>query len=196
MSAYQAFAACLRAGRGRLLAALTLRIGDLGRAEDALQEAAASALIRWGRAGVPQSPGGWLMRVALRKESDRLRRAGRQSRNAAAMAALAQAEVDETDPEAIPDARLRLIFTCCHPPLEAKTRVALMECGALTVAGQEIEALAADLAPYQPFHAARAEWLARAGRREEAVLAFGQALIGATPAEAGFLRARGAELSQ
>ena len=125
MSAELALAACLRGGRGRLLAALTLRIGDLGRAEDALQEAAASALVHWARAGVPQSPGGWLMRVALRKEIDRLRRAGRQARDAAAMAALARAEAEETDPEAIPDARLRLIFTCCHPALEVKTRVAL-----------------------------------------------------------------------
>lgn len=125
MNADLALAACLRGGRGRLLAALTLRIGDLGRAEDALQEAAASALVHWARAGVPQSPEGWLMRVSLRKEIDRLRRVQRQARDAAAMAALARAEADETPPEAIPDERLRLIFTCCHPALEAKTRVAL-----------------------------------------------------------------------
>lgn len=109
--------------RGRLLAALTVRLGDLQLAEDALQEAAISAMVHWGRAGLPASPQGWLIRVAGRKALDRLRAEGRSERRAAALAQLAPLEADE--PEAIPDERLRLIFTCCHPALEDKSRVAL-----------------------------------------------------------------------
>ena len=60
----------MRADRGRLLAALIARTGDFQRAEDALQEAAASALVHWGRAGVPANPTGWLLRAALRKAID------------------------------------------------------------------------------------------------------------------------------
>lgn len=115
----------LREDRGRCLAILTARIGDLGQAEEALQEAAASALVHWGRAGLPDAPRAWLLRVALRKEIDRLRKANRQSRHAAAIAALADEEAMAPDPESIPDDRLRLIFACCHPALEEKTRVAL-----------------------------------------------------------------------
>lgn len=119
----------LRADRGRLLAALIARTGDFQRAEDALQEAAASALIHWGRSGLPARPEGWLLRVALRKAIDGYRRARRAEDQAAAMALLAEEEAkvaDALDEGAeIPDERLRLIFTCCHPALEAKTQVAL-----------------------------------------------------------------------
>ena len=58
----------LRQERGRLLAALVARTRDFQRAEDALQEAAASALLHWGRTGVPDRPEAWLLRVALRKD--------------------------------------------------------------------------------------------------------------------------------
>lgn len=111
--------------RGRLLAALISRIGDFQRAEDALQEAAASALVHWGRAGVPASPTGWLLRAGLRKAIDGYRRDSTLSRHRDAIAVLAEEEAAEPDPQTIPDDRLRLIFTCCHPALEEKTRVAL-----------------------------------------------------------------------
>ena len=115
----------MQADRGRCLAALVARTGDFQRAEDALQEAAASALVHWGRAGVPASPTGWLLRAALRKAIDGYRRDASAQRHRAAMEALAVEEAAAPDPEAIPDDRLRLIFTCCHPALEEKTRIAL-----------------------------------------------------------------------
>lgn len=125
MTPSQAQTACLAADRGRLLAALAARIGDLSRAEDALQEACASALVHLGRVGVPHSPQGWLLRVGLRKVIDRLRQSARSVRQTADLALLAREEAEEVDPDHIPDDRLRLIFTCCHPALEPKTRVAL-----------------------------------------------------------------------
>jgi len=120
----RAVEAVLRENRGRLLAALIARFRDFQLAEDALQEAAASALVHWGRAGLPQSPQGWLLKVAGTKAIDRLRRARREGDKAAAAALLSGDEAEE-DPEMIPDHRLRLIFTCCHPALDQKSRVAL-----------------------------------------------------------------------
>lgn len=111
--------------RGRLLAALIARTGDFQRAEDALQEAAASALVHWGRAGVPASPTGWLLRAALRKTIDGYRRDTTLARHRDAIAVLAEEEAADPDPQTIPDDRLRLIFTCCHPALEEKSRIAL-----------------------------------------------------------------------
>lgn len=113
----------LRADRGRLLAILAANLRDLSLAEDALQEAAVSALSHWGRTGTPASPQGWLLTVARRKALDRLRAARRDTGKAEALAQLIVRE--EADPEDIPDERLRLIFVCCHPALELKSRVAL-----------------------------------------------------------------------
>jgi predicted RNA polymerase sigma factor len=115
----------MRQDRGRLLAALIARLRDFRRAEDALQEAAASALVHWGRAGVPASPQGWLLRAALRKAIDGYRRDATLARHRDAIAVLAGEEAADPDPRTIPDDRLRLIFTCCHPALEAKSRIAL-----------------------------------------------------------------------
>lgn len=115
----------LHEDRGRLLAALISRVGDFQRAEDALQEAAASALVHWGRAGVPASPNGWLLRAALRKAIDSYRRDTTLARHRDTIATLAEEEAADPDPQTIPDDRLRLIFTCCHPALEEKSRVAL-----------------------------------------------------------------------
>ncbi|MBL9048529.1 MAG: RNA polymerase [Tabrizicola sp.] len=115
----------LRADRGRLLAALIARTGDFQRAEDALQEAAASALAHWGRSGVPDNPTAWLLRAGLRKAIDAFRRDRAASRHQAAMEVLAMEEAAEPDPQMIADERLRLIFTCCHPALEEKSRIAL-----------------------------------------------------------------------
>ncbi len=125
MSPQALLAQVLSQDRGRLLAALISRMGDFQRAEDALQEAAASALVHWGRAGVPASPTGWLLRAALRKAIDGYRRDKTLSRHRDAIAVLAEEEAAEPDPQTIPDDRLRLIFTCCHPALEEKTRIAL-----------------------------------------------------------------------
>jgi len=121
----RAVEALLRQDRGRLLAALIARLRDFQMAEDALQEAVLSALTHWGRSGIPASPQGWLLRVALRKAIDRIRAGQRDDRKSADLARLAVDEADETPPEDIPDERLRLIFTCCHPALDPKSRVAL-----------------------------------------------------------------------
>jgi RNA polymerase sigma factor (sigma-70 family) len=114
----------MRSDRGRLLAALAAGLRDISLAEEALQEAAISALAHWGRSGLPRSPQGWLLQVARRKAIDRLRGTTREAQKARALAVLIP---DEGGPqsETIPDQRLRLIFACCHPALELKSRVAL-----------------------------------------------------------------------
>ncbi len=114
----------LRADRGRILAALIARVRDFQLAEDALQDAAASALIHWTRSGAPDNPMAWLIRVAFRKAIDRLRRMQRDAAQTAALTVLARDEAEE-EAQLITDERLRLIFTCCHPALDAKSRVAL-----------------------------------------------------------------------
>ena len=114
----------MQADRGRLLSALTAQLRNLSLAEDVLQEAALSALTHWGRVGLPASPQGWLLQVARRKAIDRLRHAARTNRNQADLTLLT-AEEAAPEPEMIPDDRLRLIFTCCHPALEPKSQVAL-----------------------------------------------------------------------
>lgn len=121
----RALEAVMRNDRGRLTAALIARLRDFQLAEEALQEACISALSHWGRSGLPVSPQGWLLRVAVRKAIDRLRGAKRETRKAADIALLAEEEASDMTPEAIPDERLRLIFTCCHPGLDEKSRVAL-----------------------------------------------------------------------
>jgi RNA polymerase sigma-70 factor (ECF subfamily) len=120
----QALDRVMREDRGRLVASLVAGLRDLSLAEEVLQEAAVSALSHWGRSGLPDQPAGWLLQVARRKAIDRLRSATRDSRKAEALARLAGDEAS-ADPQAIPDERLRLIFACCHPALEPKSRVAL-----------------------------------------------------------------------
>ena len=121
----QALARVIAQDKGRLLSALAYRLRDISLAEDMLQEASLSALTHWGRVGIPNSPQGWLLRVALRRAIDKIRSAGRAAKGQADLALLAEEEAGDTTPEAIPDARLRMMFTCCHPALEAKSQVAL-----------------------------------------------------------------------
>lgn len=114
----------MREDRGRLLAALIAHLGDFQMAEDCLQDAGEAALKHWPR-GLPQNPHGWLLRVAQRKALDRLRRAKNFTQKTRQIAVLmAEDEIVQDAPE-IPDERLALIFTCCHPALDAKSRVAL-----------------------------------------------------------------------
>ena len=117
----------MREDRGRLLSALIRTLGSFDLAEDALQDAMERALVHWQRSGMPSRPQAWLLQVARRAAIDRIRKTQRHS--AATPDVLRLMEEDEADrageaPE-IPDERLRLIFTCCHPALEEKTRVAL-----------------------------------------------------------------------
>lgn len=113
--------------RGRLLAALLADLKDFDLAEDALSEAFEAALVHWGRHGLPSKPQNWLLTVARRKAIDRIRRVGRFKTRQADLALLAEADqnAQSDPPPEIADERLRLIFTCCHPALEPKTRVAL-----------------------------------------------------------------------
>ena len=111
--------------RGQLLAGLISRFNDFQLAEDALQEASISALTHWGRSGIPNAPKAWLMRAALNKGIDRIRARNREQKKAEDLSLITQEYDDMLEAEQIPDERLRLIFTCCHPALEEKSRVAL-----------------------------------------------------------------------
>lgn len=119
-----------------MLAALVRQLGSLDRAEEALQEAWARALERWPVDGTPERPGAWLLTVARRAAIDRGRREGRRAEvedHAAAerqrehdvRASVQAREMEDAMDGAVPDERLQLIFTCCHPSLEAGTRLIL-----------------------------------------------------------------------
>ena len=109
---------------GRAVATLTRLLGDLGLAEEALQDAFAVALETWPRTGVPPSPTGWIVTTARNRAIDRLRReATRGDRQRQAMLLFTQGEHEEVG--AVRDDRLRLIFTCCHPALAPGAQVAL-----------------------------------------------------------------------
>jgi RNA polymerase sigma-70 factor (ECF subfamily) len=117
-----------RADRGRLLSALIRDFGDFDLAEEALQEAFASAVAAWSQ-GPPKNPRGWLYAAARHDLIDRLRRtarlAGKQAELAAQPVAHAPAADELYEETAVPDERLRLIFTCCHPALAPEAQVAL-----------------------------------------------------------------------
>ena len=112
----------------RLVASLTRRFRDLDIAEEAAAEAFATAVARWPADGVPPNPGAWLTTTANRKAIDRLRRESK--RDDKQKEAQMGYDDDPAEPlgdpwDAIDDARLRLIFTCCHPALAMESRVAL-----------------------------------------------------------------------
>src|SRR5882762_4734253 len=109
---------------GRILATLIRVLGDFDVAEDALQEAFAAALERWPAAGLPANPVAWLIGTARHKAIDRLRRRTRLARKEAEIAR--HIELSTAEEEApVPEDRLRLIFTCCHPALATEAQVAL-----------------------------------------------------------------------
>ena len=114
-----------------MLAALVAYVRDFGMAEDMLQDACVAALEHWPEDGVPKSPRAWLLQTARRKAIDRFRRDANFDAKRAELGVLTKLEhqarsnkEDDVD-EIIPDDRLRLIFTCCHPALEEHARVAL-----------------------------------------------------------------------
>ena len=114
----------------RVVASVLRITRDIDAAEEIVQEAFAQALDRWPANGMPGRPGAWLLTTARRRALDRLRHARRVAARADALAYEAELGArdegpDVTDPETIPDDRLRLIFTCCHPTLAADSRVAL-----------------------------------------------------------------------
>ena len=120
----------------RAVSILTRVLGDLELAEDAVQDAFATALERWPRDGVPRTPGAWIVTTARNRAIDRIRRERVFRQKAELLARLESIPEDEADVTAIPDDRLALVFTCCHPALAAEGRIALTlrEVGGLTTA--------------------------------------------------------------
>jgi RNA polymerase sigma-70 factor (ECF subfamily) len=109
---------------GRAVAVLVRVFGDIDVAEEAVQDAFATAVQRWPSTGLPPSPAGWIITTARNRAIDRLRReASREDRHAQAALLHARGEPIEEGP--VGDDRLRLIFTCCHPALAPAAQVAL-----------------------------------------------------------------------
>ncbi|MFF7976303.1 sigma-70 family RNA polymerase sigma factor [Streptomyces sp. NPDC007905] len=116
--------AAFRAEYGRAVSVLVRFLGDIGLAEEAVQDAFATAVRTWPETGVPPSPAGWIITTARNRAVDRLRReSSRDARHAEAVRLYAPDAPPEEGP--VRDDRLRLIFTCCHPALAPQSRVAL-----------------------------------------------------------------------
>ncbi len=132
--------AVYRADWGRIVAALISLVGDFEIAQEAAQEAFAAAVDQWRAAGVPEFPRAWIIQTARHKAIDGVRRSTRHREKAALLAPRAEAvEEPEYDAGEIPDDRLRLIFTCCHPALAPEAQVALT---LRTLGGLETEEIA------------------------------------------------------
>ena len=119
-----------RVHAGRVLALLIARLNDFQLAEDALQDAWLEATKRWPETGVPKSPDAWLLTVARRRAIDQLRRIGTRESSQDELKFAYQLESEWSaeafsDNDTIPDERLRLIFTCCHPALRIEYQIAL-----------------------------------------------------------------------
>jgi RNA polymerase sigma-70 factor (ECF subfamily) len=125
------FEALYRAEAGRILATVIGAVGDFDLAEEVVQEAFTAALEQWPSQGSPENPRAWLVATAKHKAIDRLRRRSRFERKREEWARLAALEEEERSatPEVtdstLPDDRLRLIFTCCHPALAREAQIAL-----------------------------------------------------------------------
>ncbi|MEU5634853.1 RNA polymerase sigma factor [Streptomyces rishiriensis] len=116
--------AVFRAEYGRAVAVLVRFLGDIDLAEEAVQDAFATAVRRWPRTGVPPSPAGWIITTARNRAVDRLRREStRDARQTEAALLYAADQPVEEGP--VRDDRLRLVFTCCHPALAPQAQVAL-----------------------------------------------------------------------
>ncbi|MET0134950.1 MAG: sigma-70 family RNA polymerase sigma factor [Kibdelosporangium sp.] len=113
---------------GRAVAVLVRIFGDIDIAEEAVQEAFATAVRHWPETGLPPSPAGWIITTARNRAIDRLRREStREDRHAQAaqLHATGPSTDQPTEESAVPDDRLRLMFTCCHPSLATASQVAL-----------------------------------------------------------------------
>ncbi len=152
-----------REGRGRAVAILSRRLGDIDRAEDALQDALAAAAERWPREGLPANPEAWILTTARNRAIDRIRRERTRDASERARARIApdaeEALHDVGGEAPIPDERLGLIFACCHPALAPEARVPLT---LRLVAGMEQAAVARALLLPEP---AVAQRLVRAKRK-------------------------------
>jgi RNA polymerase sigma-70 factor (ECF subfamily) len=125
MTAAEQIERIFRAEHGRVLAALISQFEDFDLAEDALQDALVNALEHWQEDGIPGNPGAWLTAVARRRAIDRIRRSATLERSLPdpdLQPSYDEYEMDETQ---IPDERLKLMFTCCHPALALDAQIAL-----------------------------------------------------------------------
>lgn len=142
VDAASAVEALYRSDWGRIVATLIGMFGDFDLAEEYAQEAFAAALHQWPETGLPESPRAWIVQTARHKAIDRLRRQTLFAEKIQPeLARDAAAAVEEIEPDAadIPDERLRLIFTCCHPALAPEAQVALT---LRTLCGLETEEIA------------------------------------------------------
>jgi RNA polymerase sigma-70 factor (ECF subfamily) len=110
---------------GRAVASLVRYLGDIDLAEEAVQDAFAAAVGRWPSGGVPPSPAGWIITTARNRAIDRLRRESTRDSRHTEAARLLAAGTEPAEEGPVPDDRLRLIFTCCHPALARPAQVAL-----------------------------------------------------------------------
>jgi RNA polymerase sigma-70 factor (ECF subfamily) len=151
-----------RSDWGRIIATLIRLVGDFDVAEEAAQEAFAAALNHWRTSGIPSSPRSWIIQTARHKAIDRLRRRTRfaeKLQSYAASGPVPTTQEPDYDSSQIPDDRLRLIFTCCHPALAIEAQVGLT---LRTLGGLETDEIArAFLVP----RATMAQRLVRAKRK-------------------------------
>src|SRR5437588_1417982 len=128
-TAHQIVADTFHKEAGGILPSLISSVRDFELAEDALQDAMLVALERWPREGVPRNPSAWITTTARHKAIDRLRRTNTLARKQVLMQELVEQEeqrgTEEMEDRAIPDERLKLMFTCCHPALALEAQVAL-----------------------------------------------------------------------
>jgi RNA polymerase sigma-70 factor, ECF subfamily len=142
MTATEAVEQVYRADWGRIVAALISLVGDFDLAEESAQEAFSAAVDQWRNAGVPDFPRAWIIQTAKHKAIDRIRRKKRFEEKVDLYlrdGSTRTIEQPDYDTSEIPDDRLRLIFTCCHPALAAESQVALT---LRTLCGLETEEIA------------------------------------------------------
>ncbi len=125
MTAAEQVERIFREEHGRVLAALISQFEDFDLAEDALQDALVNALERWQSDGIPGNPGAWLTTVARRRAIDRIRRTATLERSLPDPDLQPSYDEHEMDETQIPDDRLKLMFTCCHPSLALEAQIAL-----------------------------------------------------------------------
>ena len=113
-----------REHHGRAVAVLVRMLGDIDLAEECVQDAFVEATRRWPSAGPPPSPAGWIITTARNRAIDRLRREAQRPERHAEAAELLRGDDSEFE-ATMGDDQLRLIFTCCHPALNAGAQVAL-----------------------------------------------------------------------
>jgi RNA polymerase sigma-70 factor (ECF subfamily) len=125
----EAFDKFYREEFGRILASVIRAIGDFELAEDAVQEAFAAALEQWPKDGMPDNPRAWIIGVARNKAIDRIRRQSRFAERSDEVRRMIESEhessISPMPDSAVPDERLSLIFTCCHPALAQEAQIAL-----------------------------------------------------------------------